>query len=53
MIPEIVEVPISDNIAELLEIASNLLKRLPVSILLRDKSPSTYNDRRKHAVKDL
>ena len=53
MLTQVIELSIPDDVAELFEVAMNLLEGLSVAILLRDEPARANNDRREHTVEYL
>ena len=50
LVSEVLKLLVPDNVAELLEVAANLLERCTVPALLRDESTRAHNNGWKHAI---
>ena len=50
MLAQVIELSIPDDVAELFEVAMNLLEGLSIAVLLRDEPARANNDRREHTV---
>ena len=50
MLTQIVELSIPDDVAELFEVAMNLLEGLSIAVLLRNEPARANNDRREHTI---